>query len=47
MLTTVKRNGWTFDPTREVWWAKTGAGTWSEVSGSLDDPPGFRPELAR
>lgn len=37
------RNGWTFDPAREVWWAKTGPDMWSEVKGALDDPPKFPP----
>lgn len=37
------RNGWTFDPAREVWWAKTGPSTWTEVRGAYDDPPRFRP----
>lgn len=35
--------GWTFDPTREIWWAKTGPSTWSEVKGAYDDPPTWRP----
>jgi hypothetical protein len=32
-------NGWTFDPAREVWWAKTGPSTWTEVHGTPDTPP--------
>jgi hypothetical protein len=38
-----KVNGWRFNPAREVWWAKTGPNTWSEVQGTYDDPPRFRP----
>jgi hypothetical protein len=38
-----KCNGWTFDPAREVWWARTGPSTWSEVAGTLDDPPSWKP----
>lgn len=38
-----KVNGWTFDPAREVWWAKTGPSTWTEVRAAFDDPPRFRP----
>ena len=34
-------NGWTFDPSRERWWAKTGENTWTEIAGALDDPPSF------
>jgi hypothetical protein len=37
------RNGWTFDPTREVWFAKVGADLWTEVKGALSDPPKFTP----
>ena len=37
-------NGWTFDPSREVWWAKIGPSTWREVKGAFDDPPSWRPE---
>lgn len=37
-------NGWSFDPAREVWIAKTGQNTWTEIKGSFDDPPKFRPE---
>ena len=36
--------GWNFDPARETWWAKTGPSTWTEVKGTMDDPPSFRPE---
>lgn len=36
-------NGWTFDPTSEEWFAKTGPNTWSIVKGALDDPPTFAP----
>jgi hypothetical protein len=36
-------NGWTFDPTDETWYAKTGPNTWSVVNGALDDPPTFTP----
>lgn len=36
-------NGWTFDPAREIWWAKTGPHTWTEVKGTLDDPPTWEP----
>ena len=41
MTTTVKVNGWTFDPTREVWWARVGPNTWREVKGALADPPSW------
>jgi hypothetical protein len=34
---------WKFDPAREVWWAKTGPSTWTEVRGTYDDPPRFAP----
>jgi hypothetical protein len=44
--TIAQHNGWTFDPSREVWYAKTGDGTWTEVKGALDDPPGFAPAAA-
>jgi hypothetical protein len=40
---TDRANGWTFDPSREIWWAKTGPATWTEVSGTLDDPPASAP----
>lgn len=36
-------NGWVFDPAREIWWAKTGPATWSEVAGTLGNPPGWVP----
>ncbi len=39
----MKVNGWTFDPSREVWWARLGECTWREVRGTLDDPPTFTP----
>jgi len=39
-------NGWTFDPAREIWWAKTGPSTWTEVSGTFDDPPRWAPKEA-
>ena len=39
-------NGWTFDPSREVWWAKTGPSTWTEVKGTLDEPPTWAPKRA-
>jgi hypothetical protein len=39
-------NGWTFDPSREVWFAKTAANTWTEVKGALDDPPSWAPKAA-
>jgi hypothetical protein len=39
----VTRSGWTFDPSREIWWAKTGPDMWSEVKGAFDDPPKFSP----
>ena len=39
-----KVNGWTFDPSREVWWAKVSPSTWREVKGAFDDPPSWRPE---
>jgi hypothetical protein len=38
-----RHNGWTFDPSREVWWAKTGPSTWTEVKGAFDNPPAFTP----
>jgi hypothetical protein len=41
-----RHNGWTFDPGREVWWAKTGSATWAEVKGALDDPPAWHPGKA-
>ena len=41
--TRVSRNGWTFNPGREVWWAKVGPDMWSEVKGALDNPPRFSP----
>jgi len=41
-----RHNGWTFDPAREIWWAKTGPNTWTEIQGTLDDAPSFRPESA-
>jgi hypothetical protein len=41
--TRVSRNGWTFDPAREVWRAKVGPDMWSEVSGTLDNPPRVSP----
>jgi hypothetical protein len=34
-----KSGCWTFDPAREVWWAKTGEQTWTEIMGTLDHPP--------
>ena len=39
-----KVNGWRFSPDREVWWARTGPSTWTEVKGGYDDPPRFRPQ---
>lgn len=33
--------GWTFDPSREIWFAKTGKNTWTEIPGALDDAPSF------
>ena len=39
-------NGWTFDPSREIWWTKTGPSTWTEVKGALDDPPFWAPKAA-
>lgn len=36
-------NGWTFDPAREVWYAKTGRNTWTEVKGTMDAAPSFLP----
>ena len=39
----MKVNGWTFDPSREVWWARISEHTWREVKGALDDPPSWRP----
>ncbi len=41
---TITALGWMFDPAREVWRARTGPDTWTEVQGSLDDPPQFPPE---
>jgi hypothetical protein len=40
----MKVNGWTFDPTREVWFARVSENTWREVKGALDNPPSWRPE---
>ena len=40
----VTAGGWTFDPAREVWQAKTGTATWTEVKGALDNPPLFSPQ---
>jgi hypothetical protein len=34
-------NGWTFDPSREVWYVKTSANTWTEVKGDIDNPPSW------
>jgi hypothetical protein len=34
---------WHFDPSREIWWAKTGPNTWTEVRGAFDDPPTWKP----
>lgn len=34
-----KAGCWTFDPARQVWWAKSGENTWTEVKGTLDQPP--------
>lgn len=39
-------NGWTFDPSREVWWAKTGPALWSEVAGTFDSPPAWAPRAS-
>ena len=39
-------SGWTFDPARQVWYAKTGPDTWTEVTGTLDSPPPFAPQAA-
>ncbi len=38
-----KVNGWTYDPSRMVWWARVGKNTWREVKGDFDDPPTWRP----
>lgn len=38
-----RHNGWTFDPSREVWWAKAGPSTWTEVRGTLEQPPAWAP----
>ncbi len=32
-------DGWTFDPSREVWFARTAENRWIETAGTLDDPP--------
>jgi len=37
-------NGWAFDPTREIWQAKTGPATWTEIAGALDNPPTWAPQ---
>ena len=39
----VTSNGWTFDPAREVWFARIGPDMWTEVKGALDSPPKFTP----
>lgn len=39
---TLKVNGWTFDPAREIWWAKIGPATWTEVRGTMDNPPHWK-----
>jgi hypothetical protein len=39
--TLAQHNGWTFDPTREVWFVRTSANTWTEVKGALDNPPSW------
>ena len=41
-----RHGGWTFDPAREIWWAKTGPSTWTEVPGAIDNPPRFPPAPA-
>jgi hypothetical protein len=38
-----RHNGWTFDPAREVWYAKTGPSSWTEAPGALDNPPSRTP----
>ena len=39
-------SGWTFDPAREIWWARTGPATWSEVAGTLGNPPTWAPRAS-
>ena len=36
--------GWTFDPSDESWFARTGPNTWSVVKGAIDDPPSWAPQ---
>jgi hypothetical protein len=43
-ITTV--SGWTFDPSREVWFARVGENRWMEMAGALDEPPSMTPEKA-
>ena len=39
-ITEFSKSGcWTFDPGREVWWAKSGPDTWTEIMGTLEHPP--------
>jgi hypothetical protein len=38
-------NGWRFDPSRQVWRARTGENQWTEVKGTLDNPPSWRPGI--
>lgn len=37
-------NGWTFDPSDEVWWARVGPARWLIVRGALDNPPSWKPQ---
>jgi len=36
--------GWTFNAAREIWWAKTGPNTWTEIKGTPGEPPPFSPQ---